>query len=61
MSPRATVATVREAMSQARDVDLLGRPGDQLGLDPGGGVALDLGPWEIRSVQYRPAASPNED
>ncbi len=53
-SPQPTAATVSGAFTQARDADLLGRPGAPLPLD-GGSLRLDLGPSEIRTVQLRPS------
>jgi mannosylglycerate hydrolase len=47
-------ATLRVPIDAAREADLLGRPG---AISDASGVALtlDLGPWEIRTVQLRPA------
>jgi alpha-mannosidase len=45
-------ATLDTELVEARDVDLLGRPGDALTVT-GGRVTLDLVPWEIRTVQVR--------
>ncbi|MBA2254448.1 MAG: alpha-mannosidase [Chloroflexi bacterium] len=47
-----TRATVRGGFLEARDVDLLGRPG-AAGLISDGVVALELGAWEIRTIQLR--------
>jgi alpha-mannosidase len=52
-SPQRTAATVSGAFTEARDADLLGRPGAPLPLD-GGNLRVDLGPAEIRTVQLRP-------
>jgi alpha-mannosidase len=43
--------------SSASESDLLGRPGATLDLDADG-VALDLGPWEIRTVRLDTGRSP---
>jgi mannosylglycerate hydrolase len=64
--PDAGTATVIGPFSEARDCDLLGRPGAPLPLaqrDPGdatgaaagaeGRLDLDLGPWVIRTVQLK--------
>lgn len=60
--PDAGTATVIGPFTEARDCDLLGRPGASLNLvgpgpDPGaaagGRLELELGPWEIRTVQLR--------
>jgi hypothetical protein len=45
-------ATLDTELVEAREVDLLGRPGDALTVT-GGRVTLDLVPWEIRTVQVR--------
>jgi len=37
----------------ACEADLLGRPGPTLELDADSGLQLELGPWEIRTVQLR--------
>ena len=50
----ARTATVRMPLEEARDADLLGRPRDPLPLDAAG-LAVVLGPWEIRTIQLRPA------
>ena len=48
--PRPVTAIIHTAPGAAREADLLGRPGASLagGAD---GLHLDLGPWEIRTVQ----------
>jgi alpha-mannosidase len=46
-------ARLRLAGASARTIDLLGRPGEALPMDADG-VALDLGPWEIRTVLVQP-------
>jgi mannosylglycerate hydrolase len=45
-------AVVGDAIRQAREADLLGRPGGSLPVD-GGTLRLDLGPAEIRTVQLK--------
>ncbi|MEA2537194.1 MAG: 2-O-(6-phospho-alpha-D-mannosyl)-D-glycerate hydrolase [Chloroflexota bacterium] len=52
--PTAGRVTVRGAFDAAREVDLLGRPGASLAVT-GGVLELELGPWEIRTVQLRPS------
>jgi mannosylglycerate hydrolase len=49
-SPDPRSVVVSGAFAEAREADLLGRPGPRLPLD-GSGLALDLEPWEIRTVQ----------
>jgi alpha-mannosidase len=58
-SPTAVNATLRGAFDEAREADLLGRPGAPLACNAGS-LALDLAPWEIRTVQVRPAVSQSE-
>jgi mannosylglycerate hydrolase len=50
--PRGGTATVSGRFTEARDCDLLGRPGSALP-GAGGRLDLDLGPWEIRTVQLK--------
>jgi alpha-mannosidase len=50
--PDAVTATVAGGVVAARDADLLGRPGTELPV-AGGVLRLDLGAWEIRTVQLR--------
>ena len=50
--PAAGTATVSGSFAQARACDLLGRPDQPLPAD-GGTLSIDLGPWEIRTVQLR--------
>ena len=55
---RATVATISgRQIGAARDVDLLGRVGPDLPVDPDGSLRLPLGAWEIRTVRLRTQAS----
>ena len=49
-SPSARRAVVSGVFSEAREADLLGRPNGSLPVD-GGRLSLELGPWEIRTVQ----------
>ena len=49
-SPEPCSAMVSGAFREAREADLLGRPGASLPLD-GGGLRLELGAWEVRTVQ----------
>ena len=49
-SAAATAATIRIPLAAAREADLFGRPGADLPLTADG-LALTLGPWEIRTVQ----------
>lgn len=51
--PRATRARLGGPFSEARRVDLLGRPGTAVVLDPDGSLSLDLAAWEIASLQVR--------
>ncbi|HTE69816.1 MAG TPA: alpha-mannosidase [Actinomycetes bacterium] len=50
--PAPTTATVTSGLLAAREADLLGRAGADLPV-PGGTLRLDLGAWEIRTVQLR--------
>ncbi len=50
--PAPTRAVVSAGITEARDADLLGRPGGALAVADGA-VTLDLGPWEIRTIQFR--------
>ena len=45
-------ALVTGGLTEARDADLLGRSGDPLAVE-GGSLRLELGAWEIRTVQVR--------
>ena len=47
-----TRAVVRGDLGEAREADLLGRPGADLAVSAGT-VTLDLHPWEIRTIQLR--------
>ncbi|MGH8937536.1 MAG: glycoside hydrolase family 38 C-terminal domain-containing protein [Acidimicrobiia bacterium] len=48
--PRPVTARVRGAFQRARQVDLLGRPGEPLAVE-GGTLEVELSPWEISTVQ----------
>jgi mannosylglycerate hydrolase len=50
--PEPGTAAVRGAFREARACDLLGRPAEALPL-AGGALRLDLGAWELRTVQVR--------
>jgi alpha-mannosidase len=50
--PGPSTATVSGGVVAARSADLLGRPGPELPVT-GGSLRLDLGAWEIRTVQLR--------
>jgi alpha-mannosidase len=52
MRPWAARAVVRGRFDKARTADLRGTPGDSLQV-AGGELALELGPWEIRTLQLR--------
>ena len=49
---RPTRAVVRGGFVEAREVDLLGRPGAGIPVTRGA-VSLELGAWEIRTIQLR--------
>ncbi len=51
-SPAPRRATVHLPLASAREADLLGRPGAELATADDR-LDLDLGPWEIRTVQLR--------
>ncbi len=49
----ATTAVISgRAIHAARDVDLLGRLGAELAVDPDGRLQFALGPWEIRTIRF---------
>jgi len=52
--PEPRTAVVTGGVREAREADLLGRPGESIPLD-GDSLRLDLGPWEIRTVQLKRA------
>ena len=58
--PTPVRVAIRGAIDAAREVDLLGRPGKALAVADGV-LELDLGPWEIRTVQLRPSRSGEAD
>ncbi len=53
--PEATTAVLAASpvFTAARDVDLLGRTGAALAIEPDGSIHLPIGPWEIRTLQAR--------
>lgn len=51
--PCAVVATVRGPFDKARSANLLGRPREELALARRGELTVELGPWEIRTIQLR--------
>jgi Glycosyl hydrolases family 38 N-terminal domain len=51
---RPTRATVHGPFRAGREADLLGRPGRTLAVEPPGELRLELGPWEVRTVQLDP-------
>jgi mannosylglycerate hydrolase len=50
--PDPVTATIAGGVTAAREADLLGRPGPDLPVT-GGALRLELGAWEIRTVQLR--------
>ncbi|MDQ3127751.1 MAG: alpha-mannosidase [Chloroflexota bacterium] len=48
-----TVVISGRAIHAARDVDLLGRLGGDLAIEPDGRLHIALGPWEIRTIRLR--------
>ena len=53
-SDTATIALISgRAIQSAQDVDLLGRPGAELPIEPDGTLQIALGPWEIRTIRFR--------
>ena len=52
--PAPTTARIAgRTIGAARDVDLLGRPGPDLPLEPDGSLRVDLAAWEIRTLRLR--------
>jgi alpha-mannosidase len=51
---RPTTASVSGRFGSGREADLLGRPGAALPLLSSGELRLELGPWELRTVQLGP-------
>ena len=51
--PLATRARLAGRLSEAREVDLLGRPGEPVAVGADGSITIELGAWEIRSLQVR--------
>jgi mannosylglycerate hydrolase len=57
MTASPTVAAISgRPFVEARTVDLLGRPGDELPLDADGSLRVGLGAWEIRTIHLRDGA-----
>jgi 2-O-(6-phospho-alpha-D-mannosyl)-D-glycerate hydrolase len=54
--PTAVHAVIRGAVDAAQEIDLRGRPRASLSVSAGV-VELDLGPWEIRTIQLRPTSA----
>jgi alpha-mannosidase len=54
---RPTTATIRGAFEDARDADILGRPGAHFAV-VGGVLRVELGAWEIRTLQVLPLQRP---
>ena len=52
LQPQPTTATIAPGITAARQVDLLGRHPDTLPVS-GGGLTLELAPWEIMTVQVQ--------
>jgi mannosylglycerate hydrolase len=50
--PGPVSARLHGPFAEARDADILGRPGATLSLEDGA-VAVELRPWEIRTIQLR--------
>jgi alpha-mannosidase len=48
--PEAAAVRVTGGLTAAREADLLGRPGAELEVRDGG-VAVELAPWEIRTLR----------
>ena len=56
-APTTAVLSARAPFMAAREVDLLGRAGAELPIQPDGSILVELGPWEIRTIQLQPAPS----
>jgi alpha-mannosidase len=54
-APTLAVLSGRD-IEAARDVDLLGREGDGIDIEPDGSLRLPLNPWQIRTVRIGQAA-----
>ncbi|HEX5823143.1 MAG TPA: hypothetical protein VFY18_01670 [Candidatus Limnocylindrales bacterium] len=56
--PSRTIAVLRgpQRIVAATEVDLLGRIGADLPVEPDGSVAVSLSAWEIRTIRIRPAS-----
>ena len=53
--PSPVEARIVRPDREARDADILGRPGEPLPVEVGGVRGHGLGPWEIRTIQLRTA------
>ena len=49
---KPTTARIRGPFDEAREADLLGRPGGAMAMQPGR-LDIPLEPWEIRTVHVR--------
>ncbi|HEY8846234.1 MAG TPA: hypothetical protein VIM24_06205 [Candidatus Limnocylindrales bacterium] len=54
-APTTAVLSAQAPFTAAREVDLLGRAGAELPVQPDGSILVELGPWEIRTIQLQPA------
>jgi mannosylglycerate hydrolase len=52
-APTTAFLHAREPFAAALEVDLLGRTGAELPIEPDGSIALALGPWAIRTIRIR--------
>jgi alpha-mannosidase len=55
-APTTAVLAALVPFEAARSVDLLGRVGAELPVEPDGSIHIALGAWEIRTFQLRPGA-----
>jgi mannosylglycerate hydrolase len=53
-APTTAVLSGATPFAAAREVDLLGRIGAELPIEPDGSITLVLAAWEIRTIQVRP-------
>jgi len=51
-------AVIDPPVGEAREADLLGRPGAPIPGTPGAPLAVDLAPWEIRTMHVRDMSRP---
>jgi mannosylglycerate hydrolase len=56
--PTSAVLSGARPVSEAREVDLLGRIGAELPIEPDGSIRLALRAWQIRTIQVRREAAP---